>query len=1239
MFKPFPFVLALAAVTALAPVRGAETAPRPEARKKLVMLIAEPEYDTARTLPAFAQKFLSDEFRVVVVPGAAGENELGFVGIEEVRDADVLLVSVRRRTPPKTQLDLIRAHVQSGKPVVGIRTASHAFSPARGRPVPAGGDAWPEWDAQVIGGSYTGHHASGPEHTVGEIPDLRSPVVGGVRLPFRSKGSLYKVSPLQTGAQPLLTGAIAGQEPEPVAWTFTHIGGGRTFYTSLGYPADFDNEAFQRLLANGIRWAAAAVNTRTAMNGLRTPADLALDLVAQEPVIAQPVFLNFDERGRMWVVEYLQYPEPAGLKMVSRDSVWRAIYDKKKPPPPYDTPEKAAFRGKDRIVILEDIAGDGSFSKKTTFIEGLNITTAVCRGRGGIWVLSPPQLLFYPDGNADDVPDGPPVTVVDGFGLEDSHSVANSLRWGPDGWLYGAVGSTVMSDIVRPGLDQEPLIRITGQGIWRYHPETKRFEMFAEGGGNTFGVEIDAKGRIFSGHNGGDTRGFHYVQGGYLRKGFEKHGELSNPYAFGYFPQMKHARVPRFTHNFIVYDGGALPKRYDGKLLGVDPINSYVPLAEIRPLGATFATEDIDAVISSEDSRFRPVDIKHGPDGAIYVADWHDFQINHYRNHEGKITREDGRIYRVRAASAKRGYPPFDLTRKSSAELIELLTSENRWWRETALQVLADRRDSGVIAPLREVLSKRTVGQHALEALWALNLSGGFDEQAAFALLQHPDPHVRTWTVRLLGDNGAATPEMTRALSGLAGREPNVEVRSQLAASAKRFPAGVGLPIVWALLQHDEDLADPYIPLQLWWALESKCGTDAAAVVAGFRSDAEISAWRLPVVRTHILSRLMRRFAAAGGTQNFLSAAKLLDLASDAESRKALIAGFEQAFEGRSLPVMPDELVTALVRAGGGSLSLRVRQHDPAAVKEALNLLSDPTAPTLERVRLAATFGEVPHPAVPPLLMSMLAEKDRRIVRAALTASAAYDETTLTRAILDGLPRFAPGEQTIAQSVLTSRRAGAEALLQAIENGQMDRKSIPTEMQEKMRLVDAGSLAPRLDQIFGAKQSSQPQAHEQEIARVVGIIQSGQGSPYQGRTLYEQRCAACHKLHNVGGDLAPDLTSYDRQDIPSLVLNIVNPNAEIREGYEPVVVTTTQGQTHAGFLVTREAQRVIVRDMAGITLSLRPADIGSIRSMGQSLMPQGLLQGMDDSQLRHLFAYLRSTQPLVGREEPPTASR
>jgi len=994
------------------------------------------------------------------------------------------------------------------------------------------------------------------------------------------------------------------------------------------------------LLAASVAWAQAPSPTSSVVlpgapggsNALQTPADLAVDLVAREPQMVQPVFLNFDERGRMWVVQYRQYPEPAGLTLLSRDSVWRVRYDRKKPAPPYDTPDKAAFKGKDRIVILEDVKRDGSFTKETVFVEGLNITSAVCRGRDGVWVLSPPQLLWYPDTNHDDVPDGPPTVALDGFGIEDTHSIANSLRWGPDGWLYGAVGSTVTCDIIRPGLDLEPIVHMVGQGIWRYDPVSRRFEVFAEGGGNAFSCEIDAKGRIFSGHNGGDTRGFHYVQGGYLRKGFDKHGELSNPYAFGYFPAMAHEQVKRFSHNFIIYEGGALPERYRGKLVAIDPMNQYLPLSEITPRGATFETRDIDALIRTEDKLFRPVDIKHGPDGAIYVADWRDFQINHYRNHEGQITKDQGRIYRLRSREAKPGYAAFDLRQQSSVALIALLRHENRWWRDAARQVLGERRDAGVRPVLRAELERNQPGQFALEALWALNLSGGFDEALARQLFKHPDPYVRLWSVRLVADASAVSSETSRALATLAVTEPHVEVRSQLAASAKRLPVADTLPIVKALLAHDEDLKDAYLPLQLWWALESKAADHPGEVIALFESKSENSAWRYPMVNTHIAARLMRRFAAPGGTKNFEWCAALLAQAPDAASRRELIAGFEQAFAGRALPALPETLVNALVRAGGGSLSLRMRQNEPAAMEEALRLMADTNAPITERVRVITTFGEVAHPAAARLLAPRLSEPKREIVRAALTAAAAYDAPALTQTILLQYAKFAPEEKIIALSVLASRRESARALVDAIERREVEVASVPRDMREKLRFVADDALLTRLDRVFGVKQDAQPATLTREIDRVVGLITAGAGSPYGGRDVFLQRCAGCHRLFNQGGDLGPDLTAFKRDDLPNLVLAIVNPNAEIRAGYEPFVLTKTDGTVHSGFLAGQDVRQVVMRDMAGLSVTVERKAIGSLKGLGTSLMPPELLSGLSDRELRDLFSYLRMTQPLVGKE-------
>lgn len=1258
-------IISLATLIAALPPLGfprrasaADTAPR------VVMMIADDEYKTADTLPEFAKTELTPRGTHVTVVLEDPKQKHHFPGlIEALQDCDLLVLSTRRRLPPRAELDAVRAYLDAGKPLVGIRTACHAFSPAMNSREETAvhtdkQDSWVNFDPQVLGGHYVGHWGSSPKVAVTVVQGAQSsPILRGIDVAqLLGNGSLYRVRPLDPSCTPLLIGQIEGKDAEPIAWTHTYgPKGAKVFYTSLGHPADFAEAHFRRLLLNGIAWATgrelaqaapapAEAHSRKLVQSKSTPSlnvsdDLRLDTVLREPQIAKPLYINFDERGRMWLVQYRQYPWPAGLKLLSRDNVWRNVYDPPFPPPPPYEGANARFAGRDTITIHESTRGDGVFDKTTVFMEGMNLATAALKGRGGVYVMNTPYLLFYPCKEGEDHPStSTPQVLLSGFGLEDTHSIANSLRWGSDGWIYGAQGSTVGSAIVRHGPDGKPVagerpVHIMGQNIWRYHPETRRFEIFAEGGGNTFGVVFDSKGRVYSGHNGGDTRGFHYIQGGYYLKGFEKHGALSNPYTFGYIKAMPHEKVDRFTHTFSIYEGAALPEEYAGKMIAIAPHRHYVVLSDVIPRGSTFQTHDLRKLVTPgdqpQDDFFTPVDIQIGPDGALYIADWSANQANHYRSSEGKTNPDLGRVYRLSAATARPG-TSIDLGKLPSEELIRrYLGHPNRWYREQVLRLLGDRKDKSLI-PTLATMVRENVGQFSLDAFWALNLSGGFDEKFAPEALAHRDPYVRLWAVRLIGDNNSAAPALAARLAAMSKSEADVEVRSQLASTALRLPTNQALPVIAGLMRHDEDASDLHVPLMLWWALEAHAN-DRQPILAMF-GDKSLWQSRVRPEGSTLAENTVRRWATAGSHEDLLACAALMNLSPDAASTARLVTGFERAFEGRPIPPLPDALAESLGKVGGPFATLLgVRRGDAGAMDAALAGIADERAKPADRVRLIRAVGDVrakPDQTVPLLLKIAGSAKDPSLRVTALSALQKFDVPSIGAAVVEMFNTLPENAQAAAQTLLASRVEWARPLLKAVDSGAIKARLVQPGTADKLKMYEEADVK-RLAALHFPGAPSTAAELDDKIARMARVIRAGGGNPVAGRQLFAGKvgCANCHTVFNKGGHIGPDLTSYDRSNLDSMLLAVVNPSAEIREGFENYIIATKDGRTLDGFKVDDDGKVFVLRGIDGQNNVIPVDEIKARRVSPKSLMPEGLLDSLTDQELKDLFAFLASTTP------------
>lgn len=938
---------------------------------------------------------------------------------------------------------------------------------------------------------------------------------------------------------------------------------------------------------------------------------LEVQLIASEPEIRQPLSISFDDRGRLWVLQYLQYPTPAGLRPVKVDQYLRTVWDRIPEPPPRGP------RGADCLTILAPDA-QGKFHKVKDFVTGLNLASGFAIGHGGVFIVQPPYLLFYPDRDADDTPDGDPEVLLTGFGMQDPHAFANSLQWGPDGWLYGAHGSTCTANI--RGITFQ-------QGIWRYHPRTREFELFAEGGGNTWGLDFDAHGQAIAGTNNGNVVGLHQVQGAYYVKGFAKHGELQNSFAFGYFEHMPHKGFEggHVTCGGIVYQGDGLPESLRGTYIAANPLANTLYWHTLARKGSTFSSRQGGKFLIGNDTWFRPVDCLTGPDGAVYLADWYDKRINHV-DPVDNWDRSNGRIYRVTGVGA-RSPSSFDLNKLSSVELVELLSHRNSWQVGEARRLLAERRDPAIGILLAKKLLAET-GPLALEYLWALNACGGFSPQIAQELLASPQPDIRAWTVRLVGDPRRIPAEIWPSLLTAARKESSSVVRSQLACTCKRLPGEQALPLLSMLLQNTEDVTDPFIPLLLWWALEDKAVSQREQVLALFDDP---SFWRLPLVREALLERIGRRYLAARTDADQHSCARLLRAAPGEDEADRLAAGLEKALRGQTAftsdPALEEAVVALWERQPQNPvrMQLAMRLGNQAALGRALQRIASPKTPAAERRQLIACLGEL-HPAgsVDRLLELLNGSEATDIQQAALAALQSYSDSAVTDRLLARYSAMPANLRDRVQNYLASRAPTARRLLELVDAGPIPAKEVSLDVVRSCAQFDDADIKRLILKHWGR---IEPQTSGEKRARISSIkhmLATGKGDAAKGKLHFTKICATCHTLFGEGNKVGPELTGADRRDVDFLANSIVDPSAVIRNDFVAQLAVLKDGRFVTGLVAEASPAAITLLDAKNERMVVPRVNLESLTPQRQSLMPEKLLDELDEQQIRDLFAYLQS---------------
>jgi putative membrane-bound dehydrogenase-like protein len=561
------------------------------------------------------------------------------------------------------------------------------------------------------------------------------------------------------------------------------------------------------------------------VRGMRVPEGFSVQLFAGEPDLVQPVSFSIDDRGRLWVVEMLSYPK---------------------------------WEPRDRIVVFEDTDGDGKFDKRTVFAEGLTYVTGIEVGFGGVWVMAPPKFLFIPDRNGDLKPDGPPEVLLDGFGLEGGHNIANGFTWGPDGWLYAGHGRTSISDVGKPGCRPEERIHFDG-GVWRYHPTRRVFEPWCDGTTNPWGVAFDEFGQAFI-STCVDVHLYHAIQGGKFEPW---RGRESSRYAYRRIPSIadhKHWAGPSLDASrggkadtlaaggghahcgIMCYLGDTFPEKYRGTLfmnnLHGHRVNNDLP----RRTGSGFVASHGPDFMLSSDPMHTGLLLQYGPDGGVFVSDWYDRGECHTRQPDAAT----GRIYKITYKDTPR--VTVDLARLPDLDLVRLQLHRNDWYVTHARRLLQERGPNAKVhAALLEIFDTHPDVSRRLRAMWALHVTGGLTDERRRKALSDPSEYVRAWAIQLEMElHSTPLPEWAQ----MARTDPSPVVRLYLASAAQRMTIRDRWEILRGLASHPEDAADPNLPLLVWYAAESMATEDPALALSFVRES------KIPLLREFMARRL-----------------------------------------------------------------------------------------------------------------------------------------------------------------------------------------------------------------------------------------------------------------------------------------------------------------------------------------------------------------------------------------------
>ena len=923
---------------------------------------------------------------------------------------------------------------------------------------------------------------------------------------------------------------------------------------------------------------------------------------ASEPMITQPMAFCWDDKGRMWIAENRDYE--------SRGHGFSNF-------------------GDSRILILEDTDQDGVADTKKVFLDGIPFPSAIAVGHGGLFLGAPPNLLFVPDKNGDDRADEEAIKVLlTGWGIRDRHETINSFHWGPDGWLYGLEGFATPSVIRKPkgkgriyrhredfpdDLLNADGVDING-GVWRYHPIKNRFEVVAHGFSNPWGIDYDSKGQLFISacvipHL------FHIVPGGiYHRQG----GQHFNPYVYEDIKTIVDHRHRSAHGGARIYQSDAFPPDQQGRIFMAN-IHEHAVLSDVlTPTGSGFTASHGEDFMLANNAQWVGFSMEVGPEGGLYVLDWHDADIC-----GGEVlNKETGRVFRIMPeTSAAENWPGRfdDLNDKSDVELVALQQRKSNWHAQRARIILQHRAvqrtlDKAALDHLENLMDGENEEDLRLRALWTLWITGNLDPAELISLLRDKDQHVRAWAIQFLGEDAPVSKEGIEAIRELAKNEPSPVVRRYMAGALQRMDREDRWDIAASLVQYKEDGRDPNIPLMLWFGIEPILADrpEAALILA--------DKCKIP----SLVEKIGRRLVDGDQLQKLVA-----EIGKGSDKQMYLLNGMLAGLEGRSDSSEPSNWGSVYKSLQSNPrlspLSDEIAQHfgNAEAAKKMMAIINDTGSGIAQKQNaiknLALHQREELEAALPRLL------EDPKLRMEAIRAIAAYENEDLGKTLFRKYPKLSPSEKQEAILTLASRPTYGRGLARAIKEGTIPRKDIPAYVAMQMRRVVGSGFV----EIWGPIDdiSGDIQGQFNKYQRLLSDESIANANASKGKLIYQKTCSACHVMFGEGGKIGPDLTGSNRTNTAYLLNNILNPSGEIQDDYKLVVVITQDGRTYSGNIIAENDRNITLRVVGQDPISINKSKIRSRDVTEKSMMPEGLLNTLTDSDVLDLVSYLKTLQP------------